>query len=133
FFLFAFGIWAAWFFSDPVYRANWHIWLSSMKSESARHPVVIGNLRPFFIYFFLAAPLIFVALPIAAWKEWRARGWSLTLTAAATGLLATGMLIFNYSTTINWRYFLTGVPALAPLVGDYFVRSQTESLGNERR
>ena len=133
FFLFAFGIWAAWFISDPVYRVHWHIWLSSMKSESARHPVVIANLRPFFIYFFLAAPLIFVALPIAAWKEWRARGRSLMLTAAATGLLATAMLFFNYSTTINWRYFLTGVPALAPLVGDYFVRSQTAKLGSERR
>lgn len=52
FFLFAFGIWAAWFISDPVYRSNWHIWLSSMKSESARHPVGPANLRPFFIYFF---------------------------------------------------------------------------------
>jgi hypothetical protein len=133
FFLFAFGPWAAWFFSDPVYRANWHIWLSSMKSESARHPIGPSNLRPFFIYFFLAAPLIFIALPIAAWKEWRARGLSLTLLAAATGLFATAMLFFNYSTTINWRYFLTGLPALAPLVGDYFVRSQATRLRSERR
>jgi 4-amino-4-deoxy-L-arabinose transferase-like glycosyltransferase len=133
FFICAFGIWAIWFASDPVYRWNWHIWLSSMKTESARHPVVIGNLRPFFIYFFLAAPLIFIALPVAVWKEWRARGWTLTLTAAAVGLCATAMLFFNYSTTINWRYFLTGVPALAPLVGDYFVRSQTAKLGSERR
>jgi hypothetical protein len=133
FFFFAFGIWAAWFFASPIYRVNWHIWLSSMKSESALHPVGIANLRPFFIYFFLAAPLIFVALPIAAWKEWRTRGLSLTLTAAAIGLIATAMLFFNYSTTINWRYFLTGVPALAPLVGNYFVRSQTAKLGSERR
>lgn len=133
FFVFAFGIWAAWFISSPVYRGNWHIWLSSMQSESARHPIGLSNARPFFIYFFLAAPLIFVALPIAAWKEWRARGWTLTLNGAAVGLFATAMLFFNYSTTINWRYFLTGLPALAPLVGDYFVRSQTEKLGNERR
>jgi 4-amino-4-deoxy-L-arabinose transferase-like glycosyltransferase len=133
FFLFAFGIWTAWFLSDPVYRANWHIWLSSMKSESERHPVGVANLRPFFLYFFLAAPLVFVALPIAAWKEWRARGWTLMLTAAAVGLFATGMLFFNYSTTINWRYFLTGVPALTPLVGDYFVKSQTAKLSSERR
>src|SRR5882724_8272649 len=133
FFVFAFGIWAAWFISSPVYRVNWHIWLSSMQSESARHPIGLSNARPFFIYFFLAAPLIFIALPIAAWKEWRARGWTLTLTGAAVGLFATVMLFFNYSTTINWRYFLTGLPALAPLVGDYFVRSQTEKLGNERR
>jgi hypothetical protein len=133
FFVFAFGIFAVWFASDPVYRAHWHIWLSSMQSESARHPVGIANLRPFFIYFFLAAPLIFVALPVAAWKEWRERGWTLTLTATAVGLFANAMLFFNYSTTINWRYFLTGVPALAPLVGDYFVRSQTEKLGSRRR
>lgn len=133
FFVFAFGIFAIWFASDPVYRAHWHIWLSSMQSESARHPVGIANLRPFFIYFFLAAPLIFVALPVAAWKEWRERGRTLTLTAAAVGLFANAMLFFNYSTTINWRYFLTGVPALAPLVGDYFVRSQTERLGSKRR
>jgi hypothetical protein len=133
FFLCAFGIFAIWFALDPLYREHWHVWLSSMKSESARHPVVIGNLRPFFIYFFLAAPLIFVALPIAAWKEWRARGLTLTLGAAAIGLGATAMLFFNYSTTINWRYFLTGLPALAPLVGDYFVRSQAGRLGSERR
>jgi hypothetical protein len=133
FFVFAFGIWFAWFASDPVYRWKWHVWLSSMQSESARHPIGIGNLRPFFVYFFLAAPLVFVALPIAAWKEWRARGLTLMLVAAAVGLLATAMLFFNYSTTINWRYFLTGVPALAPLVGDYFVKSQTAKLKSERR
>lgn len=133
FFVCALGIWAIWFFSSPLYRHDWHIWLSSMKTESARHPIGLGNLRPFFVYFFLAAPLIFIALPVAAWKEWRARGWTLTLTAAAAGLLATAMLFFNYSTTINWRYFLTGVPALAPLVGDYFIRSQTEKLGSGRQ
>lgn len=133
FFLFAFGIFVIWFASDPVYRAHWHIWLSSMQNESARHPIGVTNLRPFFIYFFLAAPLVFVALPIAAWKEWRERGLTLKLAAAAVGLFATAMLFFNYSTTINWRYFLTGVPALAPLVGDYFVRSQTVRLGSERR
>jgi hypothetical protein len=49
------------------------------------------------------------------------------------GLFANAMLFFNYSTTINWRYFLTGVPALAPLAGDYFVRSQTEELRSPRR
>jgi len=133
FFLFAFGIFAIWFAARPVYRADWHIWLSSMQSESARHPIGVTNLRPFFIYFFLAAPLVFMALPVAAWKEWRARGLTLSLTAAAVGLLATAMLFFNYSTTINWRYFLTGVPVLAPLVGDFFVRSQGKRLGSERR
>ncbi|HVS21088.1 MAG TPA: glycosyltransferase family 39 protein [Pyrinomonadaceae bacterium] len=133
FFVCAFGIFAFWFANDPAYRATWHVWLSSMQDESARHPVGIANVRPFLIYFFMAAPLAFVALPWAAWKEWRARGWSLLLSAACVGLFANAMLFFNYSTTINWRYFLTGVPLLAPMVGDYFVRSQTEKLNNARR
>src|SRR5207245_9376385 len=127
------GIFSFWLPSDPAYRAVWHVWLGSMHDESARHPVSIANVRPFLIYFFLAAPLVFVALPIAAWKELRARRWSLLLTGAGVGLFANTMLIFNYSTTINWRYFLTGVPLLAPLAGDYFVRSQTEEWKSPRR
>ena len=130
--LFAFGFFALWF-ADPAYRATWHVWLSSMRDESARHPVGIANLRPFLIYSFLAAPLVFVALPVAALREWRERGWSLLLTLATAGLFANAMLFFNYSTTINWRYFLTGVPALAPLAGNFFVRSQTEKLRSKRR
>jgi len=66
FFVFAFGIWAAWFISSPMYRANWHIWLSSMQSESARHPIGLSNARPFFIYFFMAAPLIFAVTGCAS-------------------------------------------------------------------
>ena len=133
FFIFAFGFFVFWFASDPAYRTVWHVWLSSMRDESARHPIGIANLRPFLIYFFLAAPLIFIALPIAALKEWRAHRWSLLLTAAAVGFFANAMLFFNYSTTINWRYFLTGLPMLAPLAGDYSVRSQIEKLRNARR
>src|SRR5256714_14014561 len=133
FLIFAVGPFAIWFAASPVFRLDWHTWLSSMQSESERHPISISNLKPFLIYFFMSAPLITVALPLAAWKEWRERGLTLSLTVAAIGLLATTMLFFNYSTTINWRYFLTGLPALAPLVGDYFVRSQTAKLGNERR
>jgi hypothetical protein len=130
--VFAFGIFALWF-TDPAYRATWHVWLSSMRSESAHHPIGIANLRPFLVYFFLAGPLVFVALPVAALKEWRERGWSLLLSLAIIGLFANAMLFFNYSTTINWRYFLTGVPALAPLAGDFFVRSQSEKLSSKRR
>jgi len=133
FFVFAFGIWAAWFISNPGYRRDWHIWLSSMQSESARHPIGVANVRPFFVYFFLAAPLVVVGLPIAAWKEWRARGLTLTLLSAAVGLLATAMLFFNYSTTINWRYFLTGLPALAPLAGDFYARIEAKRFGSARR
>ena len=55
------------------------------------------------------------------------------LTAAITGLIATALLFFNYSTTINWRYFLTGLPALAPLAGDYFLRIQAKRFGSEGR
>lgn len=132
FITFAFGIFGLWFAFSPAYRAEWHIWLSSMQAESARHPVSLANLRPFFVYFFLASPLVFVALPFAAWKEWRERGRTLLLTAAGVGLFANAMLFFNYSTTINWRYFLTGLPALAPLAADYFVRSQTERLKSVR-
>lgn len=132
FLVFALGPFVLWFASDPHYRADWQGWRFSMIDESARHPVRLGNLRPFLIYFFLVAPLVFAALPVGAWKEWRERGCSLLLTSAAIGLFANAMLIFNYSTTINWRYFLTGLPAMAPLAGDYFVRSQTERLRSAR-
>src|SRR6185369_17002333 len=97
----ALGPFAIWFAASPVFRLDWHTWLSSMQSESERHPISTSNLKPFLIYFFMSAPLITVALPFAAWKEWRERGLTLSLTVAAIGLLATTMLFFNYSTTIN--------------------------------
>lgn len=133
FFLLAAGIFLAWFILDPAHRGEWHIWLESMRSESARHPVRFANLGPFFIYFFLTSPLIFVGLPFAFRKEWRERGWTLLLTLASAGLFANAMLILNYSTTINWRYMLTGLPAMAPLAADYFYRTQTERLKSARR
>jgi len=129
----AFGIFGYWYMLDPSYRETWQVWRQSTQSEAARHPVGLANLRTFLIYFFLVAPLMFVALPFAAWKEWRARGWSILMTSAAVGLFATVMLLANYSTVVNWRYFLTGLPVLAPLVGHYLVRSETQKLGNERR
>src|SRR5581483_3721284 len=89
-----------------AFRAEWHTWLSSMQREAAQHPISFTSLWPFFIYSFMTAPLILVALPFAIWKEWRERGRTLMLTAAVVGLFATAMLFFNYSTTINWRYFL---------------------------
>jgi hypothetical protein len=133
FFLVAFGIFAIWFATRAGYRGKWHIWLDSSRSEAARHPIILGNLKPFFVYMFLAAPLVLLALPIAALREWRARGLSLLLLAAGCGLIADAMLFFNYSTTINWRYFLTGLPAMAPLAADYFVKSQSEKLKSIRR
>jgi len=132
FFAFAFGIFAVWFATHPEYRATWNVWLVSTRAESARHPLRLVNLKPFIIFFFLAAPLLFIALPFAFRKELRERGWTLLLLAAMAGLFAQVMLVFNYSTTINWRYFLTGLPAMAPLAGDYFARTQIEKLKRPR-
>src|SRR5262245_27007812 len=133
FLIFALGPFAIWFALSPSYRADWYVWLYSTQREAARHPIAFVNLRPFFIYFFLSSPLMFMALPFAFWKEWRERGWTLMLTAATVALFATVMLFLNYSTTINWRYFLTGLPGLAPLAGDFFLRIQTKRFGTERR
>jgi dolichyl-phosphate-mannose-protein mannosyltransferase len=133
FFVFALGPFAVWFAASSTYRAEWYVWLYSTQREAARHPIEFANLRPFLIYFFLASPLIFIALPFACWKEWRARGLTQLLTLALVGVCATAMLFLNYSTTINWRYFLTGLPGLAPLAGDYFLRIQTKRFGSEPR
>src|SRR5262249_11489352 len=115
------------------YRDDWYVWLYSSQREAARHPIAFANLKPFFTYFFLSSPLIFLSLPFALWKELRERGLTLLISAALVALLATAMLFLNYSTTINWRYFLTGLPGLAPLAGDYFLRIQTDRFGSERR
>ena len=133
FLVFALGPFVIWFAAAASYRADWYVWLYSTQREAARHPISVGNLKPFFIYFFLSSPLVFIALPFACWREWRARRLSLLLTAALVGFFATAMLFLNYSTTINWRYFLTGLPGLAPLAGDYFLRLQTKRFGTELR
>jgi hypothetical protein len=133
FLLFAFGGFAFWFATDiGGYRSGWYGWRESMRQETARHPVMLRNLFPLLIYFFLVAPMVLVALPVAAWKEWQRRGLSTLLALALLGLVANLLLFFNYSTTINWRYLLTGLPALVPLAADYFINSQTIRLGNPR-
>jgi 4-amino-4-deoxy-L-arabinose transferase-like glycosyltransferase len=134
FLIVSFGPFAYWFLSDfEGYRAAWYGWRESMNMEAARHPFTARSALAFAVYFFLAAPLVFVALPVAALKEWRARSFSLMLALACAGLLATLLLLLNYSTTINWRYFLTGLPALSPIVADYFMRSEIIKLKVERR
>lgn len=133
FLIFALGPFAIWYASSPVFRLDWQTWLSSMGDEAKRHPISAANLKPFLIYFFMCAPLVTVVLPFAAWKEWRERGFTLSLLAASVGVFATVMLFFNYSTTINWRYFLTGLPAMAPLAGDFYARIQARRFGNDRR
>jgi 4-amino-4-deoxy-L-arabinose transferase-like glycosyltransferase len=115
------------------YRSAWLGWRESMRVESARHPFAARNALAFLVYFFLSAPLVSVALWPAAFREWRGHKFSTLLAAAMVGLSATLLLLFNYSTTINWRYFLTGLPALAPLVAAYFLRSQILKLGSLRR
>jgi hypothetical protein len=132
FLVFAVGIFALWYATHADYRATWHIWAESSQSEAARHPLQLANLKPFLVYLFLASPLILVALPFAIWREWRAHRWSLLLLSAFCGLFADAMLFFNYSTIINWRYFLTGLPTMAPIAGDYFFRSQSEKLNSKR-
>ncbi len=133
FLLVAVGPFLIWFAASPIYRVDWYVWLNSTKREAERHPIRLANLRPFLIYFFLSAPLVSVVVPFAVWREWRRRGWTLLLLAAVAGFVATAMLFFNYSTTINWRYFLTGLPALAPLAADYYIQVQAKKFGNERR
>ncbi len=132
FFLIALGIFALWFATHAEYRGTWNVWLVSTRSEASRHPLQFANLKPFAIFLFLASPLVLIALPFAAVREWRRHRFSLLLLAAACGLFADALLILNYSTIINWRYFLTGLPAMAPLVANYFVRTQTERLRSER-
>lgn len=130
----ALGPFLYWYWSDlEGYRAAWHGWRESMRVESARHPFTARNALAFSVYFFLAAPLVIVALPVATLKEWREHKFSPLLASAAVGLFATLLLLLNYSTTINWRYFLTGLPALAPLAAAYFMRSQIKKLGSLRR
>src|SRR5688572_32935014 len=43
------------------------------------------------------------------------------------------LLFFNYSTTVNWRYFLTGLPAIVPLGAFWFLRLGERRFGNVQR
>jgi Dolichyl-phosphate-mannose-protein mannosyltransferase len=131
--VFAFGPFVLWFTGDAGFRESWYGWRESMRMESARHPVGPANLLPFLFYFFLAAPAVALALPFALVKEWRERRFSCMLLLAVVGLFANLLLLFNYSTVVNWRYFLTALPALAPLVADRLLRWQEVKSGDRRR
>ena len=128
----AFGWFGYWFVTDPNYRAAWFGWYESLRQENARHPVTISNLWPYLAYFFISAPLVFLALPFAAINEWRQRKLSPLLLLGLMGLAANLLLFMNYSTAVNWRYFLTGLPALAPLSADYLIRGLTRRFGSPR-
>jgi hypothetical protein len=131
--LLAGGWFAYWFLTDPHYRWIWFGWRQSMQEESARHPIVLRNLLPFLMYLFISAPLVFVSLPFAPLREWRKHRLSPLLLLWIVGLFADLLLLFNYSTSVNWRYFLTGLPALAPLSGHWLLRFSEMRLGTVRR
>src|SRR5688572_11413933 len=132
FVLLAFGWFGYWFVSDPHYRALWHGWRESMREESTRHPVALVNLRPYLLYFFISAPVLFLTLPFAPLYEWRKRRLSPMLALWLVAFCANLALFFNYSTTVNWRYFLTGLPALVPLGAAWLIHIGEKKLGSKR-
>lgn len=137
FLLCAFGWFAFWFITDDNYRSVWFGWRESMLAESARHPVTLRNLKPYLAYFFVSAPLVFVSLPFALWNAVRncrrERKLSPLLLLALLGLVADLILFFNYGTAVNWRYFLTGLPAIAPLSADFLLQVLTRRFRSPRR
>ena len=135
FLLFALLPFALWFWTDAGgFRVSWHGWRETMRDEAARHPVKLSNLLPFLLFFFLTSPPVALALPFAFLKEWRERKkLSPLLVLGAVGLFSNLLLILNYSTTVNWRYFLTGLPALAPIVAALFMKVTRARLSDPRR
>lgn len=124
FFFFAFSWWAFWFLTDAHYNRVWYGWRESMQQEAARHPAITWkNLLPYLGFFFASSPLVFLSLPFAFVSEWRRNRITPMLLLAGIGLFANLALFFNYSTAINWRYFLTGLPALAPLCATFLIRA----------
>lgn len=129
----AFGWFGYWFLTDPHYRWVWDGWRESMRKESARHPITLANLNPYLTFFFVSAPLIFLTLPIVPFLEWKKRGLSAMLLLWLVGLFSNLLLFFNYSTIVNWRYFLTGLPALVPLGAWWMLHFAKGEPENERR
>jgi hypothetical protein len=129
----AFGWFAYWFLTDPYYRHIWYGWKQSMDEESSRHPVALANLRPFIVYLFITAPIVFISLPFAPVHEWRKHKLSALLLLWLVAAFADVLLFFNYSTSVNWRYFLTGLPGLAPLAGNWLLLVGTRFLGTLQR
>src|SRR6185369_3805377 len=122
-----------WYLTDAHYRWVWNGWRDSMRDESARHPVSLANLLPYFVYYFISAPLVFVTIVFAPWLEWRKHRITPMLLLWLVGFFANLLLFFNYSTTVNWRYFLTGLPAIVPLGAFWMLRIAEGRLGDLRR
>jgi 4-amino-4-deoxy-L-arabinose transferase-like glycosyltransferase len=134
FLLCAFGPFAIWYWLDiDHYRAAWQTWAAQTKIESSRHPVSLENFRYLFRHFFFAGAMTLVAFPVAAVREYRERGWTPLLLLGLIGICANFSLIIHYSVVLNGRYLLTGLPAMAPLVGSYFVREQNEWMKSATR
>src|SRR5688572_7270774 len=131
--LLAFGWFAYWFITDSHYRGVWHGWRESMRQESSRHPVALANLPQYALLYFISAPLVFFTLLFAPVLEWRKRGLSPMLFLWLVAFFANVLLFLNYSTTVNWRYFLNGLPGLVPLGAFWLLRIAKARLGNERR
>jgi hypothetical protein len=132
FVLLAFGWFAYWFITDPYYRNIWYGWRESMADESSRHPVALINLRPYLIYLFITGPFVFISLPIAPIVAWRQRHTTSMTLLWIVALFADALLFFNYSTTVNWRYFLTGLPGLVPLSAHSLLLVTSKVFGNVR-
>jgi 4-amino-4-deoxy-L-arabinose transferase-like glycosyltransferase len=126
------GWFGYWFLTDPHYRTIWHGWRESMAQESARHPVGLSNAVPYLMYFFISAPFVLISFPFAAVSEWRARRMSPLLVLGLMGMAADLLLYLNYSTAVNWRYFLTGLPALAPLCANFLIQKLTRLFRSPR-
>lgn len=127
------GWFGYWFITDEHYRWVWYGWRESMRDESTRHPVQFGNLRPYVMLYFISAPLVFLPNLFAPVLEWRMRRMSPMLLLWAVAFFANLLLFFNYSTTVNWRYFLTGLPGIVPLSAFWLLRIAEKRVGSERR
>lgn len=125
------GWFAYWFITVDHYREIWFGWRESMRQETARHPITLQNLKPYLTYFFVSAPVVFLTIAFAIRNEWRERRLSPLLLLGLSGLLADFLLFLNYSTSVNWRYFLTGLPALAPLSANFLLRTLSRRFGRK--
>jgi hypothetical protein len=128
-----FALW--WLLDVRGYRLAWYGWLASMRAESSVHPVKLSNFVPFIQLFLIAAPAALLALPFALRREWRERRkWTPILVLALVALFVQLMLLANYSTVINGRYQLTGLPGLFPLTAAYLLaRAKDRTTRSARR
>src|SRR5215470_14980001 len=85
------------------------------------------------MFYFISAPLVFFTIPFAPFFEWRKHKLSPMLLLWLVAFGANLLLFFNYSTTINWRYFLTGLPGLVPLGACWLLLVAKKLLRTEHR